>query len=307
MSSWQVAEHEEKGTIMKTDVFIRLTSDAYSRHEMVRDIDRGFQMFRAFAKRFSRFEKESELSRFNASEGGKVSAELFSLLKECARFCTLTDSIFDPGILPVLEKIGYRGTTVSEASTTRESFTQLIFDEGSQTIHKPKNLLIDLGGIGKGYIVDQVADELSKKYVHGIVDAGGDMRILGRNREQNLDYWAIDVENPFDASQPLAVLLLSECAVATSGTNRRKWRHAGREYHHLIDPKRETSAQMGVVQVTVITKRAVEADVFAKTLLILGLERGQRFAEEKNIPALFVTDDKRIIRNALFQKYEWKA
>jgi len=61
------------------------------------------------------------------------------------------------------------------------------------------------------------------------------------------------------------------------------------------------------VQATVIAKRAVDADVFAKTLLILGLERGQRFAEERNIPALFVTDQQQIIRNALFQKYEWKA
>jgi len=98
----------------------------------------------------------------------------------------------------------------------------LIFNEAERSVRKPRDVAIDLGGIGKGYIVDQVADELSKKYAHGIVDAGGDMRIMGKNREQNLDYWAIDVENPFDATRALAVLLLSECAVATSGTNRRK-------------------------------------------------------------------------------------
>ena len=294
---------------MKTDVFIRLLSDVHEKEEIASDIARAFQMFRAFVRRFSRFEKESELSRFNASEGGKVSAEFFFLLKECSRFCRATEGVFDPGILPVLEKIGYGGQAIGIGGKPAGKllFEQLIFNEAERSVRKPRDVAIDLGGIGKGYIVDQVADELSKKYAHGIVDAGGDMRIMGKNREQNLDYWAIDVENPFDATRALAVLLLSECAVATSGTNRRKWRYQGQEYHHLIDPRRETSAETGVVQATVIAKRAVDADVFAKTLLILGLERGQRFAEERNIPALFVTDQQQIIRNALFQKYEWKA
>lgn len=308
MSLWQAAEHEEKGTIMKTDVFIRLISDAHPQHEMAQDIDNSFRMFRAFALRFSRFEAESELSKFNDSEGGGVSVELFSLLKECVRFHTETEGTFDPSILPVLERIGYGGGIGKRGvSQGKSSLEQLIFDRVKQAVYKPRDLLIDLGGIGKGYIVDSIADELSKKYANGIVDAGGDMRIIGKNRREGLDYWAIDVENPFDASQSLTTLTLSERAVATSGTNRRRWRYEGQDFHHLIDPLRQTSARMGVAQVTVIASRATEADVFAKTLLLLGLERGQQFAEEKNIPAIFVTEDKQVIRNALFQKYEWKA
>lgn len=309
MNPWRGAEREEKGTIMKTDIFIRLISDIYKKEEIERDVARSFQMFRDFAKRFSRFETESELSLFNNSQGGEVTSELFFLLKECVRFFTETAGIFDPSILPVLEKIGYGSNALRESATGTEKPTiaQLIFDEAAQSVYKPRDLLIDLGGIGKGYIVDRVADELSQKYAHGIVDAGGDMRILGKNHEQRLNYWAIDVEDPSDVSKSLATLLLSECAVATSGINRRKWRHRGRNYHHLIDPERQTSAETGIVQVTVIASRAVEADVFAKTFLILGRDRGQRFAEERNIPALFVTEDRQVIKNVLFQQYEWKA
>lgn len=305
-SRWRATEQEVKGKIMKTDVFIKLFSDRYSEEEMTQGIASGLQMFYAFEAQFSRFAKESELSRFNRGETSAVSKELFLLLKECARYHELTGKIFDPSVLPILERIGYKGKSALQVSSETNSFAELIFDDVHQTVQKPSGLSIDLGGIGKGYIVDKVADQLSKKYVDGIVDAGGDMRIFGGDREQNLDTFAIDVENPSDALQTLTTLSLTDCAVATSGTNRRKWKLGGKYYHHIINPLQKTSAETDVVQVTVIASRATEADVFAKTLLILGLERGLKFAEEKSIAALFVTADKKNICNALFQKYEWK-
>lgn len=307
MSLWRSVECEKKGEIMKTDVFIKLVSDRHTREEMQEDIKKCFEMFRELAFRFTRFEPKSELSCFNASEGGDVSSEFFSLLKESARFYELTDGTFDPSILPILETIGYAGVKNIKTARKRYTFNELVFNEKIKTVRKPRGLLLDLGGIGKGYIVDKIADRILKKYANGIVDAGGDMRIFGRDREQDLEYWLIDVENPFDISRSLATLILKDCAVATSGVSRKHWKRNGKEYHHIIDPSRKAPAQSGLNQVTVIVKRTIEADVFAKTLFILGLERGQTFASEKNIPALFVTNDNRIISNHLFKKYEWQA
>lgn len=309
MSHWVGAAHEEKGKIMKTEVFIKLFSDRYTRAELKRDIASGFEMFRVFENRFSRFQETSELSRFNASAGEAVSREFFVLLKEAAWFYRETDGIFDPGVLSILENIGYRGhKSVATRGVKKEvSFKELILDETHQAARKPKNLQLDLGGIGKGYIVDLVADWLSKKYAHGIVDAGGDMRVFGGDREQNLDYFAIDVENPFNQKQNLATLILKDCAVATSGVNRRHWEYQGERHHHIIDPSRKKSAQSGLAQVTVIASRATAADVYAKTLLVLGLKQGEKFAQEKNIPACFVTENGRIIKNDFFEPYVWKT
>jgi thiamine biosynthesis lipoprotein len=100
---------------------------------------------------------------------------------------------------------------------------------------------------------------------------------------------------------------LTDCAVATSGTSRKHWQKEGRPYHHLIDPLSGTSAETGARQATVIAPRAIEADVFAKTLFILGLERGQAFASDNDIPALFVAENGKVISNLSFQQYEWKA
>ena len=307
MKRWRATEYEEKGRIMKTDVFIKLFSNQYSEKEMQGDIATAFQMFRNFEARFSRFREESELSTFNVGEGGSVSEEFFLLFKKCREFHTVTNRIFDPSILAVLEKIGYKGSRLPAISEAKGLFLQMIFDEKKKTIQKPKDLFIDLGGIGKGYIVDKVADFLFKKYTNGIVDAGGDMRVFGGDKDQHLDYFAIDVENAVTGETSSVTLVLRDCAVATSGTSRRNWWYQGERHHHIIDPLLRKSVKNGIFQVTVIATHAVEADVFAKTLLILGLEEGFLFAQEKNIPALFVGENKKITRNTLFQKYEWKA
>lgn len=306
MKSWQSTEHEEKGSIMKTDIFIKLFSEQYSKQEMQEDIDQSFQMFRDFEARFSRFRETSELSLFNCSSGGKVSEEFLFLLQKSKQFYEQTEGVFDPSILPVLEMIGYKGNVVSEISEKKETFSQLVFDETEQRVHKPKNLLIDFGGIGKGYIVDKVALLLSKKYTNGIVDAGGDMRMFGGDKDQNLDYFSIDIENSFEKTEILTTLILKDRAVATSGINRRHWHHQGIHHHHIIDPKRQASARSGLVQVTVIAETATEADIWAKTLFILGLEKGLAFAQKKNIQALFVGEEKKITRTPFFKDYEWK-
>jgi thiamine biosynthesis lipoprotein len=133
------------------------------------------------------------------------------------------------------------------------------------------------------------------------------MRVFGGDKEQNLDSFAIDVEDSFDKASVSTMVILLNCAIATSGTNRRRWQYKGEDHHHIIDPLQKTSAKTDVVQVTVIAPRAVDADVFAKTLLILGLKKGLEFAEKNCIPALFVGENKKITSNVLFQKYEWKA
>lgn len=307
MKTWVIVKYEEKGKIMKTDVFVEISSQGHTKEEMVEDISFVFQMFRDFEARFSRFKETSELTLFNNSAGGEVSKEFFSLLQKCVFFHKETGGIFDPSILPVLDNLGYKGSKVGETKKMSDVFSELVFDEKHTSVSKPKDVFIDLGGIGKGYIVDKASQFLSKKYTNGIVDAGGDIMTFGGDKSQNLDAFAIDIENPFDEQKTLAMVMLSEMAIATSGLSRRHWMHAGKEEYHIIDPATRASVASGLVQVSVILPNATMADVFAKTLLISGLDAGLRFSEEKQIPALFVGEDKKITRNSFFKQYEWKA
>lgn len=315
MNDWRSVERERVGEIMKTDVFVKVVSDTGSEMEMERDVEEAFRMFREFGMRFSRFDPESELSLFNAGPGGRVSSELFTLISRSSRWFRETDSVFDPSILPILESEGYSGSfgeakfgvplgRVDAVGACR--FDSLSFDESASSVRKPTDLRIDLGGIGKGYVVDRVAEMLRKRYENCFVYAGGDIFASGRNAMEGYAFWAVDVENPVDGSIA-ATLLLSDRAVATSGTDRRRWTVGGQEKHHLIDPLTRRSAETDLVSVSVVGKTVEDAEVWAKTLCILGSDKGARVALEKGIPSIFIGKDGKITANGYIQEFIWKT
>ena len=82
---------------------------------------------------------------------------------------------------------------------------------------------LDLGGIGKGYAVERAAEILAAAGPC-LVNAGGDIAVRG-------GAWPVGVETATARSRSS-----SSGALATSGRDRRRWRRAGRELHHLIDP-----------------------------------------------------------------------
>ena len=91
--------------------------------------------------------------------------------------------------------------------------------------------------------------------------------------------WYIGVQDPFDSSRDVAVLNVNDRGVATSGTTNRNWIAGDMRYHHLIDPRAGTSSQSDLVAVTVVAPTATQADVVAKTALLLGSREGLRFVE----------------------------
>ncbi len=300
---------------MKTDVFVKVVSDTENESRMERDIEEAFRMFREFGTRFSRFRPESELSSFNAGPGGRVSSELFALLFRSSRWFRETGGIFDPSILTTLESEGYSGSfggaafgapiMRTDAGDTYR-FDSLSFDTAASSVRKPTDLRVDLGGIGKGYAVDRVAEKLRKRYADCFVYAGGDIFVSGRNAVEGYDFWAVDVDNPVDGSVA-ATLLLSDKAVATSGINRRRWTVDGREKHHLIDPRTRLSAETDLVSVSVIADSVEEAEVWAKTLCVLGSDKGAKVAEERCIPSIFIGKDGKIAMNGSIQEFIWKT
>lgn len=315
MNDWRSVEREIAGEIMKTDVFVNVVSDTKGETEMERDIEESFRIFREFDVRFSRFRPESELSSFNAGQGGCISSELFTLLSRASEWFRETDGVFDPSILPVLESEGYAGSFgeagfgipsgVAEKGSTNR-FDSLSFDKPASSVRKPTDLRIDLGGIGKGYAVDRVVGFLHENYEHFFVYAGGDIFASGRNAVEGYHFWAVDVENSVDGSIA-ATLLLSDRAVATSGTDRRRWEADGKEKHHLIDPKTGRSAETDLVSVSVIGKTVEEAEVWSKTLCILGSDRGAKVARGRGIPSIFIRKDGRIIANEAITEFLWKV
>ena len=138
---------------------------------------------------------------------------------------------------------------------------------------------LDLGGIGKGYAAERAAELLA---LAGpcLVNAGGDVAVRG---VPAAGPWAVAVDEHL-------TLELERGGLATSGTDRRRWRRGGVEHHHLIDPRpaarrRRPPARHGV------RRDAVEAEVRAKRSSLAG----ERAAEDAGVPAVLVDEDGRTV------------
>lgn len=303
-SNLESLRREVRGEIMNTDVLCEVIFPAQETALAETSLDTAFTMFREFESRYSRFRRNNELWAFNHSTESVLSPELFGILEQVLAFHQLTEGIFDPSILPALEEAGYTSTPYQQHTRRTSPLSTLILDRTTLTARKPLDLILDLGGIGKGYIVDQVAASLHTHFEHVLVDAGGDIRVYGENAIEHYPYFAIEVEHPLP-DRPAPLLMLRDMAVATSGRNRRHWVKDGVPRHHLIDPTTDTSADSDLLTVTVIAPTTTEADVWAKTLYIAGLKRGQALAQKHNLPAIFIPSDDTIVINSLAQPYVW--
>lgn len=229
---------------------------------------------RAIESRFSRFLETSELSRLNAAGGAwfDASPELREVLALAGDLHRETEGLFDPAILRALERAGYdasierlapRAEPAAAPARRERSFD---VETAGDRVRLAPGLRIDLGGIVKGWAADRLADTLSS---HGpaLVDLGGDCALRGEPPEGR---WIVAVERPDRSDEPLALLALGPGGVATSGTNRRRWRTGDRWSHHLIDPRTGAPAETDLSQVTALHPSAARAEVWAKTALVAG-------------------------------------
>ncbi len=227
---------------------------------------------------FSRFRPDSELSRLNAAAGQAIetSEELFSCVSDAVTASRQTAGLFDPTILPALLAIGYDRTFAKiaggpddpPAPVPAPGLTGIQLDPATRTITLQPDVRIDLGGIAKGMYADVLAARLTG-WPGGAVSAGGDLRVWGASPAGG--DWLVGVEDPNRPDRDVAVLVLSDGGVATSGISRRSWRRGRQTVHHLIDPRTGAPARTGIQTVTVTSPTAIQAEV-ATTALFVGGE-----------------------------------
>jgi FAD:protein FMN transferase len=241
-------------------------------------------------ERFSRFTDSSELSRVNAGAGSwvLVSRPFATLTRRALEAAVETGGLFDPTVLPALAAAGY-DRDFAEVRTRaarnepedadlreiRRAFRDLMLRNASACgawtqvdvegarVRVPEGAALDFGGIAKGWTVDR-ATELLADLPWAIIDAGGDLRVVGHPPGDGLE---IAIEDPDDPTKEVIRVLLSDGALATSSVTVRSW---GPGLHQLIDPRTSLPAQTGVVQATVWAPTCTDAEVWSKASLLAG-------------------------------------
>jgi FAD:protein FMN transferase len=258
---------------------------------------RGFREARAFVEqteaRLTRFSEVSELAALNRSSGSwfRASEELYAVVREARAYFEHTNGLFDPSILDALEIAGYdksmdeiraHGASPRAGTTTRvvHDLRAMQFDDAARAVWLPPAMRLDLGGIAKGWIAERAAHILAGFTDACLVDAGGDMFMVGLPADESA--WRVGLEDPRDEQATLAVLRVGPGAVATSSVTKRLWQQGDRVQHHLIDPRHGEPAETDWLCVTVIAPHATTAEVFAKSLLIAGSREAEQIAARRD-------------------------
>ena len=225
---------------------------------------------------FSRFRPASELSRLNDAAGSWVpmSAEMAQVLEYALGLHEATGGLFDPAILPDLERAGYDRTfealpadrpASAVPARSHPSFSDI--ELSGQKVRIPETMRVDLGGIVKGWTADTLAASLGK-LGPCLVELGGDTAVHGV--PPDTEGWSIGVSSADAPEEIIAIVEVATGGVATSGTEARRWRVDGSWAHHLIDPRTGEPAQTDLRQVTAFGPSALTAEVWAKAALIAG-------------------------------------
>jgi thiamine biosynthesis lipoprotein len=114
------------------------------------------------------------------------------------------------------------------------------------------------------------------------------------------------VANPADPETQLELLLIERGGVATSGRDYRRWRQNGAVRHHIIDPRTGRPAETDVLSATIIAPSAEDAEVAAKTALILGSRAGMAWIEARpSLAGLLVLEKGEVMQSQQLKRYLW--
>lgn len=244
---------------------------------------------------------ESELSRFNREPAHKpvsVSTDLFALIERSVQIARQTEGAFDITSAYAVQqwRRARRQKQLPSAEQTQKAIAMadwraLKLDRPARTVTKLKEgLLIDLGGIGKGYAADAALAVLRKNGItRALVAGSGDLAI--GDPPPGKEGWSIALrtfEGPEESDEVVRVTL-ANCGCSTSGDLHQFLELGGVRYSHIVDPRTGLGLAERIA-CTVIALDAATSDALGTAMCVMGVERGLELADhEPGVHVRFTT------------------
>lgn len=222
--------------------------------------------------RLTRFDEASELSRLNRGAGRwvEVGPELAALLEAGLAAWAESDGLVHIGVLPALRAAGYGRDLAAGPTPTGDPIVPPplpeMLDLAPGRARLRPGTAVDLGGLAKGWLADRAVERIGPS---ALANLAGDLRARGPG--PGGEGWPVGFGT--------TTVLLRDLGAATSGTGGRRW---GPGLHHLIDPRTGWPSASDLSLVSVLAPTALEAEVLAKTALLLGRAAGARLLDARS-------------------------
>lgn len=253
-----------------------------------------------YEKLLSRTIEGSDVSRINGANGETVTVdpETWEILRRAKEISAMTGGAFSVTIAAETTQWDFTGGT-KRMPTDEERLAaielvddnQLVLGENN-TVTLPKGMMIDLGGIAKGYIADRLAEMVRGKVSGAILNFGGNVYLIGHKPDGTP--FRTGVANPKNSATHLVVITLTDQSVVTSGTYERYFTRDGVTYHHILDPETGLPAETNLAGATIILESSMDADAIATACIVFGLEQSLSFLNEHDIDGVLIDGDNNV-------------
>lgn len=311
----EVKEHTRNLLALNTWINIRI----YAGREGPEIINSAVQRLEEIENRMSVTIQNSDVSRINSNAGiqpVKVHEDTFEVIEKALEYASLSNGAFDITIYPIVQLwgIGSDHPRVPSDEEIKEKlklvdYQKVMLNKDEGTVYlKEKGMGIDLGAIAKGYAADEVVRVLSQAGVkHALINMGGNVIVIGS--KPNGQPWKIGIQDPRSdvLQQHIAVVETANESVVSSGDYERYiedvYKKTGVRYHHIFDPSTGYPANKGLMAVTVVAEKSIDADALSTVVFVMGADEGLDIIEQmENVEALAVTMDKKIHTTKGFDK-----
>lgn len=274
-------------------------------------LNEALQFCGACEQLLSRTVEGSDVWRINHAEGNpvEVSPDTLEILQTARQVSELSGGAFDVTIAPVSTmwdftsgaKVVPDAEALAEAAA-RIDYRRVEIDGSSVTL--PEGMMIDLGGIAKGYIADKVKRHLMDEGVESaILSFGGNIVAIGQKPDGSP--WKVGIQD-IDAPTGEYMLVAQNFggSTVTSGIYERGFELDGTYYHHILDPGTGWPVQNELASVTIFSDSSMWGDALATSAFALGTEEGLRLIEGlEGIEAVFIARDRSVTYTSGAQEY----
>jgi thiamine biosynthesis lipoprotein len=294
-AQWQVKTAGIMGTNIRAEVF---HSDPVLRQQALEQVMIEMERINQLMSPYIDTSELSELNRTAATSAVKVSAEMFKVLSLSTELSALTNGAFDITFASVGYLYDYRQKQRPDDQSINAligavDYRHVVLDAEKQSVYfSHPEVKIDLGGIAKGYAVDNAIDALKAMGIeHALVTAGGDTRLLGDRMGKP---WIIGIRDPRNKDKQAVLIPLEDSAMSTSGDYERYFEEDGKRYHHILSPKTGRSSYE-VQSVSIIGPQSVYNDALSTAVFVMGLNDGLGLINGlSNFEAIVMDNERRL-------------
>lgn len=302
-ASWLKQQQDIMGTRVSVEIWHEDASIAQQCSEKI------FEEMHRIDALMSPYKSNSELSFINnnaAISAIDISNEMTHIINQSLHFSKLSHGAFDITFASIGYRYDYRDQTAPSEQAIELGLASIDYHhiklKQNKLYFEDAGVRIDLGGIAKGYAVDQAIDIARQCGIkEGMVSAGGDSKILGNKRGRP---WVIGVQHPRKKTELALRLPLSDTAISTSGDYERFFIRNGQRIHHIINPVTGKSAT-ATWSATVTGPDAMTTDALSTTIFILGAKKGIELIETlESMDAIIIDNTGTVHYSSGFQEPE---